>query len=420
MKHLTRPAALVLSLALTLSLAACAPKESGGGEAQTTPVPSAEAVPSPSPTPAADPYDAVRAYWSEEQLTQEWGPEQPVEHLFFHPVIAYPDYAFSDAVPADRQKGLDDWMVTVDEYKKILQSLYDKGYILVAMEDVWSEVSDGGEERMVRNTLMLPQGKKPLILSFDDVNYYDYMLAEGFTSKLVLGEDGQIWAQCTDPHTKETFLTQDLDATPILDNFVLEHPDFSLNGAKAIYSLTGYQGILGYRTQNDRDIPTDDPRRPEFEAFRQGEIDAVKPVIERLKETGWTFGSHTWGHINLGSETRSLASVQTDTQRWLEEVGSMVGPTNILFYPHGARPDCDDWHKTGPMFQYLQSMGFRVFASVGVNDFSYIKKDISAVICDRLHPDGTTLRWSRDRYLQFYDAQDIIDLAVRPDLGVGW
>ena len=420
MKHLTRPAALVLSLALTLSLAACAPRESGGGEAQTTPVPSAEAVPPPSPTPAADPYDAVRAYWSEDQLTQEWGPEQPVEHLFFHPVIAYPDYAFSDAVPADRQKGLDDWMVTVDEYKKILQSLYDKGYILVAMEDVWSEVSDGGEARMVRNTLMLPQGKKPLILSFDDVNYYDYMLAEGFTSKLVLGADGQIWAQCTDPHTKETFLTQDLDATPILDNFVLEHPDFSLNGAKAIFSLTGYQGILGYRTQNDRDIPTDDPRRPEFEAFRQGEIDAVKPVIERLKETGWTFGSHTWGHINLGSETRSLASVQTDTERWLEEVGSLVGPTNILFYPHGARPDGDDWHKTGPMFQYLQSMGFRVFASVGVNDFSYIKKDISAVICDRLHPDGTTLRWSRDRYLQFYNAEDIIDLAVRPDLGVGW
>ena len=311
-------------------------------------------------------------------------------------------------------------MVTVDEYKKILQNLYDKGYILVAMEDVWSEVTDDSGTHMVRNTLMLPEGKKPLIISFDDVNYYDYMLAEGFTSKLVLGEDGQIWAQCTDPNTKETFLTQDLDATPILDNFVLEHPDFSLNGAKAIYSLTGYQGILGYRTQNDRDIAADDPRRPGFEAYRQSEIDAVKPVIERLKETGWTFGSHTWGHINLGSETRTLESVKTDTERWLEEVESLVGPTNILFYPHGARPDGDDWHKTGPMFQYLQSMGFRVFASVGVNSFSYIKNDISAVICDRLHPDGTTLRWSRDRYLQFYDAKDIIDLSVRPDLGVGW
>ncbi len=70
------------------------------------------------PTPAADPYDAVRTYWSEDQLTQAWGPDQAVEHLFFHPVIAYPEYAFSDAVPYDRQVGLDEWMVTADEYKR--------------------------------------------------------------------------------------------------------------------------------------------------------------------------------------------------------------------------------------------------------------------------------------------------------------
>ena len=421
MKQLTRPTALLLALGLTLSLSACGGREEAHWQPSPTPVQETEAVPSPSPTPAADPYDAVRNYWSEEQLTQAWGPDQAVEHIFFHPVIAYPQYAFHESpLPESQRIGLDDWMVTVDEYKKILQNLYDKDYILVAMEDVWSEVTDGSGAHMVRNTLMLPEGKKPLIISFDDVNYYEYMLEGGFTSKLVVGEDGQIWAECTDPYTKETFLTQDLDATPILDQFVLEHPDFSLNGAKAIFSLTGYQGILGYRTQDDRDIAADDPKRPEFEAYRQGEIDAVKPVIERLKETGWTFGSHTWGHINRGSETRTLQSVKNDTERWLDEVGTLVGPTNILFYPHGARPDGNDWHKTGPMFQYLQSMGFRVFASVGVNSFSYIKDDISAVICDRLHPDGTTLRWSRDKYLQFYDAKDIIDLSVRPDLGVGW
>ena len=416
MNCLKRGAAFSLALLMTFSLAACQKPGATPG-----PEPSASAAPAPTPTPTPDPEEAVRTYWSEDQLTQAWGPNQVVEHLFFHPVIAYPEFTFSSAVPENRQKGLDDWMLTADEFKKILDELYRRDYILVNMCDVWSEyTTESGESRMQRNTLMLPEGKKPLVLSFDDVNYYEYMLAEGFTSKLVVGEDGQIWAECTDPNTKETFLTQDLDATPILDNFVLEHPDFSLNGAKAIYSLTGYQGILGYRTQNDRDIAPGDPKRPEFEAYRQKEIDAVKPVIARLKETGWTFGSHTWGHINLGSEKRTLESVKTDTERWLEEVGSLVGPTNILFYPHGARPDGDDWHKTGPMFQYLQSMGFRVFASVGVNSFSYIKDDISAVICDRLHPDGTTLRWSRDRYLQFYDAKDIIDLSVRPNLGVGW
>ena len=48
--------------------------------------------------------------------------------------------------------------------------------------------------------------------------------------------------------------------------------------------------------------------------------------------------------------------------------------------------------------------------------------DISAVICDRLHPDGTTLRNGKalEWYSQFYDAREIIDLDVRPDLGVTW
>ena len=226
-----------------------------------------------------------------------------------------------------------------------------------------------------------------------------------------------VW-ECTDPYTKETFLTKEGDATTMLDEFVYEHPDFSLNGAKAIFSLTGYYGILGYRTQDDRDIAKDSPERAAFEANRAAEIEAVKPVIARLKETGWTFGSHTWGHIRLAD--KPLQTVINDTERWADEVGSLVGPTNVLFYPHGGRPDGDDWHKTGERFQYLQSQGFRIFASVGVNSFSYIKPDISAVICDRLHPDGTTLRHSRSRFLQFYNAEDIIDLSVRPDLGVDW
>lgn len=410
--------ALGLAASLSLTLTACGFSLPGSA---SSPSPTEAGSAEPTPTPPSDPYDAVKNYWSVEQLTQSWGPEQVVEHLFFHPVIAYPEFTFSSAIPQNRQEGLDDWMVTADEFKKIIQSVYDKGYILVRMEDVWSETTDGsGVPHMVRNTLKLPEGKKPLVVSFDDVNYYDYMLKEGFASKLVLGDDGQIWAQCTDPFTQETFLTQDLDATTLLDQFVLEHPDFSLNGAKAIYSLTGYQGILGYRTQNDRDIEEGDPKRPEFEAYRQSEIDAAKPVIARLKETGWTFGSHTWGHINLS--TKSLQTVKNDTERWAEEVGSLVGPTQILFYPHGARPDGGDVTQSGPIFQYLQSQGFRVFASVGIQSYSKIKSDISAVICDRLHPDGTTLRRGKDRerYLQFYDAKEIIDLKVRPDLGVTW
>lgn len=347
-----------------------------------------------------------------------WGEDQVVEHLFFHPVIAYPQWAFHDCPSSSQsqKEDLDDFMVTVEEYQKILQSLYENDYVLMSMNDVWSEYTDeNGEERMGRNILMIPEGKKPLILSFDDVNYYDYMLEEGFTSKLVIGDDGDIWAECTDPYTGETFLTQELDAVTILDKFVEEHPDFSPTGVKGCLSLTGYQGILGYRTQRSVTGWND-----EKEAYRLAEREAVMPVIQRLKETGWYFGSHTWGHIRLS--THSMESIQADTQRWFRDVGELVGETSILFYPLGARPDGDhdQGESYGEQFKWLQSQGFRIFASIGNESCSQVKNTISAVTCDRLHPDGSTLRKARDRYLQFYDAKDIIDLDVRPDLGVSW
>ncbi|MEL4860112.1 polysaccharide deacetylase family protein [Pseudoflavonifractor phocaeensis] len=410
MKHFTtRAAALALALLFAFPLSACGKKgrPSAGIDPVETPMPTPTAEPTPEPEPTTPPVPLVA-----------WPTTAVVEHLFFHPVIAYPKWAFHDCPSSQSQKeGLDDWMVTVDEYNKILQSVYDNGYVLVNMNDVWSEyTTDSGQTRMRRNTLMVPEGKKPLVISFDDTNYYEYMLEEGFTSKLVLGDDGNIWAECTDPYTGETFLTQDLDAITILDKFVAEHPDFSMNGVKGCLSLTGYQGILGYRTQTN----TDDTSAA-FEANRQKEIAAVKPIVQRLKETGWYFGSHTWGHVNLS--TWSLDKVKRDTQRWADEVGSLVGPTQILFYPHGARPDGDhDQGEPGPMFQYLHSQGFRIFASVGINSYEKCKTEISAVICDRLHPDGTTLRSGKSlsRYSQFYDAKEIIDLDVRPNLGVTW
>jgi len=335
-----------------------------------------------------------------------------VEHMFFHPVIAYAELAFDGDY---QEQGLDDWMVTVDEFNRILTSLYERDYILVDIADVWSEtVDENGNPKMVRNTLYIPEGKKPIIFTYDDPNYYEYMLENGFTYKLILGEDGKIWSWGLDPDGNEV-VSQDLDAITLLDKFVAEHPDFSPFGAKACLGLTGYEGILGYRTHTESENWT-----AEKEAFRQSEIEAVKPIIEELRRTGWTFASHTWGHIRLGSG--NMTKITGDTERWFNEVGSLIGETTILIYPHGDRPDGNDWTETGETFRYLQGKGFRVFCAVGVESFSFIKKDICAVICDRLHPDGKTLRSKNvDKwYGRFYDVREIIDLEVRPNYGVGW
>ena len=102
MRSLFRTTALALAASLLAGLCACAGAGTPSGSASpdaTTPAESALPSPSPTQEAPADPYEAVRTYWSPEELTQAWGPEQPVEHLFFHPIIAYPEFAFSDAVP---------------------------------------------------------------------------------------------------------------------------------------------------------------------------------------------------------------------------------------------------------------------------------------------------------------------------------
>lgn len=413
---------ILLLLAMLLALTACAspaaapdalPEESSPVDSETeeTPPPEEESAVQQEPYEILDPTVMPEGGVRDGVTYAAW--DGIVEHLFFHPVVAYPELAFDGDAQAN---GIDDYMVTVGEYNKILQSVYENNYVLVDITDVWSETTgEDGQPKMVRNTLYIPEGKKPLIFSYDDTNYYPYMLENGFTYKLVIGDDGKVWSWGLDPQGNEV-TSRDLDAITILDKFVEEHPDFSPFGAKGSLSLTGYCGILGYRTQTEKE-----DQSAAHEENRQKEREAVKPIIEELKRTGWTFGSHTWGHINLAK--KSLDVVKEDTEKWLSEVGELVGATPILYYPHGARPDGDDVKQTGPIFQYLQSKGFRVFASVGINSYSKIKGDISAVICDRLHPDGTTLRGSdkvQSWYEQFYNGREIIDLTVRPQREVHW
>lgn len=417
---------ILLLLAMLLALTACAspaaapdapPEESSPVDSETEETPEEAPPPEEESAVQQEPYEILDPTVMPEGGARDgvtyaaW--DGIVEHLFFHPVVAYPELAFDGDAQAN---GIDDYMVTVGEYNKILQSVYENNYVLVDITDVWSETTgEDGQPKMVRNTLYIPEGKKPLIFSYDDTNYYPYMLENGFTYKLVIGDDGKVWSWGLDPQGNEV-TSRDLDAITILDKFVEEHPDFSPFGAKGSLSLTGYCGILGYRTQTEKENQS-----AAHEENRQKEREAVKPIIEELKRTGWTFGSHTWGHINLAK--KSLDVVKEDTEKWLSEVGELVGATPILYYPHGARPDGDDVKQTGPIFQYLQSKGFRVFASVGINSYSKIKGDISAVICDRLHPDGTTLRGSdkvQSWYEQLYNGREIIDLTVRPQREVHW
>src|SRR4051812_6373220 len=147
----------------------------------------------------------------------------PIRHIFFHSLVIYPEKAAADIKNAT---GYADNMITVAQFKNILQEIYDNGFILINSADLYSFNS---EAKLKRSPLYLPKGKKPLIISLDDLNYYSYMKNGGFASRLVL-ENSIIKTEVIDP-TGEKIITDDGDVVPILEKFIGEHPDFSFNGA---------------------------------------------------------------------------------------------------------------------------------------------------------------------------------------------
>ncbi|MDF2921783.1 MAG: glycoside hydrolase/deacetylase [Paenibacillaceae bacterium] len=308
----------------------------------------------------------------------------PIEHIFFHPLILYPQLAFDGDQMA---QGFDDWFVTVPEFKRIIDELYKRDYILVDIRTLYREEETADGKAMEITSLQLPAGKKPLVLSVDDLNYYDYMIKNGTASKLVLDQQGNIATQSVTPEG-QTIVERDNEIVPIVDAFVEEHPDFSFQGAKGVLAVTGYEGVLGYRTQK-----LEDPEYPM-------EKEAAVRVVERLKETGWSFASHSWGHPN--AETAGLQRMLQDTERWAREVEPIVGETPVFIYPYGAR-----LKHTDPKFKLLTDAGFKLFCGVG--PAPYLRSDGAVAEMDRRHIDGIALRTQQARLAPLFDAEAIFD-----------
>ena len=320
-----------------------------------------------------------------------------VNHIFFHALIADTTKAFDGDYD---EKGYNKYMLTISEFNKTLQSLYEQGYVLVNMSDLTKLITDtDGSTRYVANEIYLPKGKKPLVISEDDVAYYAYMKDDGFASKIVLDKDGK--PTCEMILADGSTVTGDYDMVPIVDAFVEEHPDFSYKGAKGLIALTGYEGILGYRT-NDTTSPA-----------YASDVEAVKKVVEAMKAEGWEFGSHSWGHKNM--QEASLGLLERDTKRWLEEVGPLVGPTDIYIFPFGIDIETTTGTYSSDKYRLLKDNGFNIFLGVYKEPWMHIKKDY--VRMTRRPIDGQALLEFPDRLTDLFNPEEILD-PERP--GKNW
>lgn len=329
----------------------------------------------------------------------EWPDNLEVSHLFFHSLIVDPGRAFDD----EQAQGYADYMCTVDEFTTILQALHDDGYVLVSPHDICRLSEEG---TMDRTAIMLPEDRRPLVLSQDDVCYYEYMSGDGFADDLHLDADGRVVNAYTD--AEGTPLEGSYDLVPLVDDFLAEHPDFSYHGHKGVLALTGYNGILGYRS-SAREYGED----PQALTTAQ---EQARTVADALTEDGWELASHSWGHLDIGEVP--FEKLTADFARWDEEVRPLIGDTDLLILPFGADlSGVEPYDPEDPRYRLVRDHGFDyVFTVDGTAEY-WAQVHDGCLRQARMNVDGIRLRANaageEDGLEPFFDAAAVID-GARP------
>lgn len=339
-------------------------------------------------------------------------PLDQITHVFFHTMIRDTAKAFDGD---QKEGGYNQVMTTMSEFAAIMESMYEKGYVMVSLHDMCTVNSDG---TVSRGEIRLPPGKTPFVLSQDDVSYYHYMDGDGFAQKLIVDENGDV---------KNTYIEDDgsisvgdYDMVPWIDTFVKEHPDFSYHGHKGIIALTGYEGVLGYRT--DEVYRTRDSGRiteyqqlffdqhPDFdEAAWQNEVEQARAVAEAMKASGWEFASHTWGHIS--PQAKGIDLVKQDTERWQNNVASVVGDTDVIIFAFGA--DIGDWQpytNDNEYFSYLKQMGFNIYCNVDSSK-NWVQFGDTFMRQGRRNLDGYRMYYNPDMLSDLFNVDSVWDSA---------
>ena len=352
-----------------------------------------------------------------------------VPHVFFHSLINDSRGLIASATcTEDRVAKNNKAMCTTGEFKAIIQKMYDAGYVLISLDDlvVKTANADGSVTMEKNRNLPLPAGKKPLLMSEDDLSYYHAYGengAQGYADRLVLDENGLVKCQFTD--VDGTVKIGDYDMVPILETFLAEHPDFSYRGARPTIALTGYNGIFGYRT-NDyyKEGPEGEDLGPVQQAFLRAhpEYDydkdcaEARKIAEALKAQGWTFASHTYGHRDAREST--LEQLKADHERWKIAVGQFIGETDKIIFAFGADIGyVGGYTADNEKYQYFRKEGFNTFCNVDGN-FGWMEFGTGFVRTGRIAIDGVTMynamtegTPSHETFKKDYELLGITDIA---------
>ena len=349
--------------------------------------------------------DKIIEYEAAQKSMVAWEDPSQIVNLSFQLLVADPARGFTHETYG---YSINRNFITTVEFTKILQQLYNNGYILVDFDDfVEEQVGPDGSVSYNAKTLYLPKGKKPLMLTHTNVNYNYYLIDSdgdkapdakggGFASKLLW--DGKNFT-CEMVDASGNTVTGAFDLVPILENFVKEHPSFSYRGAKATLALTGYNGLFGYRTHPSAANIFGET------AYRQA-VQEATTVANALRQNGYTLACYTYENVPYGDN--SVTQIQNDMNSWTNEVVPILGNLDILTYAQ-LTDITNDLVYSGEKYDTLRNLGFRYYLGFCNDGKPWASITNEYVRQGRILVTGAALAHHADWFANLFDAPSVLD-----------
>ena len=322
-----------------------------------------------------------------------------IECICVRSLIADTDVAFSGRYHSSNTN----LHLTIKEFEKILENLYERGYVLVDVEDL---IDQSDPTFLLERNLKVPKGKKPLIVVIEDLQYSVADYRCGTCRKLVLNDENQVCGEYQN-NAGETVVSRTAEAIGVLDVFVEKHPDFTYDGAKGIISVSGHEACFGYVVAagelEDRNAALSAANLPQLTNITNDDIDFAREKVMEIKnvlaDNGWKFASCTYSYIADCRNTEKQELID-DFVKWQDQIGTLFGEVHILVYPNG-----NYIYGTDDRAVYFKNRGFRIFFGGGATPY-HIYGD-NYLFVDRAMMSYTTL--NRKAYKDLFDYNEIID-----------
>lgn len=306
-----------------------------------------------------------------------------IYHLYFNTLIAFPEKALgqnnTNSQMYDKEK------ITPTEFNNILLELYKNNFVLVDIDNTYSYTGINIHPK----DPTLPKGKKPIILSFDNVTYKSNYQNAGEVDKIIIDRNNSLATYSTKQSIQDR-ISHNNEFIPLLESFVCEHPDFSHNGAKGIICFSGENGILGYNTNLKH-------------ASSKQDIKRASQVVSRLKSSGWKFACNNY--IYKSENTLSDIEFTKHINLWTNEIKPIIEDTNIYAY-HRNNTLVD------PIKQnILQDYNFNIFfTDSSTPSFEIVN---NSIFMSRLFVCGENIRNSPELFEELFDCKKIYDHKYR-------